>query len=303
MDQLEEGRDVEIIQVRFFHWIQPPFNLPSKLLQQKAFGSAEKLISMARALLQKLEERLQKPIPVVSQLIYGKVGATLRNGDVIGLSLSGLGLTSLPQELGDWFPTLESLYLYHNNFTTLDPSIRGLTKLRTLYLAYNRLIELPSWLGELHSLKVLFLQNNNLTTLPPEVGSLAQLKELRLYNNSLVTIPSSIGNLHNLEVFWLNKNRLREVPEQLGSLRNLRELYLNNNNISALPDTVGNLTNLQLCHISQNNLTTLPHSFVGCKALGKLDVRRNPLGDVEDLVVELAKNSCRVKYDPPKKDS
>ena len=76
----------------------------------------------------------------------------------IGLDLVSLGLTRLPETLGQ------------------------LTALQSLDLSINQLTTLPEWLGQLTALQGLGLRNNQLTTLPESLGQLAALQWLDLAN-------------------------------------------------------------------------------------------------------------------------
>ena len=78
------------------------------------------------------------------------------------LDLSGLGLTSVPPEIGQ------------------------LTELTELDLSGNQLTSLPSEIGQLAELTELNLYGNHLALLPPEIWRLTKLEHLSLGGNELV---------------------------------------------------------------------------------------------------------------------
>src|SRR5947209_5112109 len=80
--------------------------------------------------------------------------ATFDDGNLIDLVFSGLNLSLLPCEIGQF------------------------TKLKVLNLSNNRLSQLPSEIGQLTSLQQLDLSGNQLSALPPEIGLLTSLQEL-----------------------------------------------------------------------------------------------------------------------------
>lgn len=80
---------------------------------------------------------------------------------------------------------LTSLYLNHNNLTSLSPLIANLNCLSVLNLAGNKLTGLPIELALVVSLKELLLFDNQLTFIPPEYGQLYQLELLGLEGNPM----------------------------------------------------------------------------------------------------------------------
>ncbi len=105
----------------------------------------------------------------------GKAGVMLR--------LNGLGLRTLPPELGQ-LTALKRLFLDGNQLTTL-PELGQLTTLEALSLGGNQLTTLPPELGQLTALTWLYLSDNQLTTLPLELGQLTALRALYLRGNPL----------------------------------------------------------------------------------------------------------------------
>ncbi|PSR16564.1 serine/threonine protein kinase [filamentous cyanobacterium CCP3] len=131
--------------------------------------------------------------------------------DATELDLSGLGLTVIPESLGN------------------------LTSLNWLDLSDNQLTAIPDYLGNLPNLTRLYLYQNQLTVIPDYLGNLVNLTELSLYRNQLISIPDSLGNLTNLTVLDLDQNQLTAIPDSLGNLANLKVLYLHKNEKLGLP--------------------------------------------------------------------
>lgn len=87
---------------------------------------------------------------------------------VTRLDLSGLGLETLPPEIGQ-LSSLQSLNLSGNQLATLPDSLGQLSSLQELYLHANRLATLPDSLIKLTSLRGLLLHDNPALKLPKAV--------------------------------------------------------------------------------------------------------------------------------------
>jgi Leucine-rich repeat (LRR) protein len=197
-----------------------------------------------------------------------------RRGTV--LSLSGLGLSSLPPKLVQ-LTKLTELDLAHNRLTCLPPELAQLTQLTRLDLAHNRLTTLPRELGQLAHLTLLYLSNNQFVALPPELGQLARLTRLDLSHNPLASLPPELGQLVSLTRLDLSNDRLGTLPPELGQLASLTRLYLPNNLLSTLPPELGQLTSLTRLYLSNNRLTSLPPELGQLAKLTVLDASNNQL--------------------------
>uniref|UniRef100_A0A7E4W751 Calponin-homology (CH) domain-containing protein n=1 Tax=Panagrellus redivivus TaxID=6233 RepID=A0A7E4W751_PANRE len=127
------------------------------------------------------------------------------------LDLSGNQLHSLPQTL--FFLRLQVLLLAGNRITTIPREIRQLENcLHELDLSYNRLVELPSDIAFLKSLRVLNLSHNRLIDLPGDIGFM-QLRVLNISHNCLTALPFELCNLGGLAVdFQAHGNPLVAPP-------------------------------------------------------------------------------------------
>lgn len=89
------------------------------------------------------------------------------------------------------------------------------TFLTTLYVPHNNLTSLPSALSTLAHLILLDASGNKLASIPPELGMLTSLRELLLFDNQLTTLPPELGTLHQLDILGIEGNPL---PDNLRSL-------------------------------------------------------------------------------------
>lgn len=99
--------------------------------------------------------------------------------DMGGLKLKNIGVDIFR------YTFLTSLFINHNNLTTLSPAILQLRNLSVLDASGNQLVAIPPEIGMLTSLSALFLFDNQLTILPPEIGTLYQLEMLGIEGNPL----------------------------------------------------------------------------------------------------------------------
>jgi Leucine-rich repeat (LRR) protein len=125
---------------------------------------------------------------------------------------------------------LRSLHLSNNELLSLPadicaPPLRSLT---TLNVGYNLLSTLPPQLCELPALVSLFAHNNRLQQLPSEIGALHTLEYLYCDYNMLRALPPSIVDLPCLRTLWLHANPCRktDLPKALRHLETLASLKL-----------------------------------------------------------------------------
>ncbi|KAM6553348.1 hypothetical protein CsatB_014110 [Cannabis sativa] len=179
---------------------------------------------------------------------------------VVGLDLSGLGLSgSISPHIGN-LSFLDSLQLQNNRFTGPIPNeITKLFRLRLLNVSFNLINGvLPSNLNNLKELKVIDFTYNDISgRLPEELSLLTKLEVLKLRQNHFHGgIPQSFGNLSSLTVLNLGTNTLSgDIPNSLGRLHNLKELDLTINNLTGMiPPSIYNLTSLVNLAVASNNL-------------------------------------------------
>lgn len=83
--------------------------------------------------------------------------------------------------------------------------------IKEIYLKWNKLTTLPSWIAELFNVTNLYIYNNRIEHLPVEFGRMNQLTVLDLGANRLQLIPACIGNLSNLKSLCLNDNFIERL--------------------------------------------------------------------------------------------
>jgi internalin A len=168
-----------------------------------------------------------------------KIEAARRAG-AKALDLSSMGLTSVPEALGE-LVVLQELYLYHNQLTTLPAEICKLTELTKLWLYNNQLMTLPAEIGDFTSLTELSLGSNRLQTLSTEIGKLTSLRELYLSYNQITRLPTEVGKLAALTEFEFISNQITTLPTEFGQLTSLRSLNLSINQLTSLPEALRTL--------------------------------------------------------------
>ncbi len=196
-------------------------------------------------------------------------------GRLIGLDLSGLGLTYLLAEAGQLIH-LKVLNLNGNQLSELPAELGQMTNLELLWLNSNQLSQLPVELGQLASLQRLDLDNNQLSQLPVELGQLASLQHLWLNNNQLSQLSIELGQVTSLQGLDLGNNQLSQLPTELGQLASLQHLWLSNNQLSELPAELGQLASLQVLSLSDNQLTQVPVELARLTNLESLYLDNNP---------------------------
>jgi Leucine-rich repeat (LRR) protein len=209
-----------------------------------------------------------------------------RKKQIFSLDLSGLGLTTIPTEIGQ-LNALTSLNLSRNQLTTIPNEIGQLNALTSLDLAGNQLTTIPNVIGQLNALTSLNLSGNQLTTIPNVIGQLNALTSLHLWGNQLTTIPNVIGQLNALTWLDLSDNQLTTIPNVIGQLNALTSLYLSDNQLTAIPNEIGQLNALTTLNLSDNQLTTIPSEIGQLNALTSLDLSRNQLTTIPSEIGQL----------------
>src|SRR5262245_10734658 len=95
----------------------------------------------------------------------------------------------------------------------LEEEAHGFNKWQ-LGLSYNKIQELPRWIGELSALRVIGLSGNYLRTLPSEIGSLRELRHLHLSRNRLEALPEALRTLP-LVALLLEANPALGLPDSI----------------------------------------------------------------------------------------
>lgn len=133
------------------------------------------------------------------------------------LNLSGLGLTSLPEELAK-LTDLKFIIISGNGFDSF-PLVLGKLNLQLLDISNNKLVSLPAIIEKLPNLRFLDISDNELMAIPPTIEKLTQLKYLNLDSNQLVELPKEMGNLTKLKYLNVSYNDpSMQVPREVENL-------------------------------------------------------------------------------------
>ncbi|XP_003700527.2 leucine-rich repeat-containing protein 40 isoform X1 [Megachile rotundata] len=172
------------------------------------------------------------------------------------LSLAGLNLTELPQEVLEnaCKADVGTVDLSRNKLSELPDQMCVIAKVADLKLTSNELTHLPEWIGEKYKhLQALDLSRNFLESLPSTLSLLKYLRELNISFNRYKKIPESIYDIDSLEILIANDNSITDIDvPSLQKLQKLAILNLGNNNIGYVPPELGNLKNIRSLFLSGN---------------------------------------------------
>ena len=137
------------------------------------------LPGIEKKILQELESTINQNIPLMAKCEYDKLGFSIRDNHVFGLSLAYQKLTIFPK------------------------CILGLEFLRELWFLENRIQYLPENIGDLKYLIRIDMENNVLlSSLPESVWELKNLEVLGLGGNKFSNISERITKLPNLKYIF-----------------------------------------------------------------------------------------------------
>ncbi|MFX0007126.1 MAG: leucine-rich repeat domain-containing protein [Candidatus Hermodarchaeota archaeon] len=163
---------------------------------------------------------------------YDKLGFSIRNNHVFGLSLAHQKLTIFPKCILR-LKFLRELWFLENRIHQLPEKVGKLKYLIRIDMERNfSLSNLPESVWNLKNLEVLGLGGNKFSNISERITELPNLKYLFLENNEFTKIPDFIWNLTQLEVLGLGGNKFKEISPKLKQFTQLR--YLNLKNIDFL---------------------------------------------------------------------
>ncbi|MFX1239544.1 MAG: leucine-rich repeat domain-containing protein, partial [Promethearchaeota archaeon] len=169
-------------------------------------------------------------------------------------------------------------------------SIGSILLLEHLDLSSTNMVNIPTTIGNLSSLKELNLSSNaTLKTIPEPIGNLSSLIILNLHSTSLSGLPERIGKLANLETLDLGRIMpLEALPDSIGNLSSLKTLDLaGNKNLTSLPQSIGGLTSLQILNLEGAKITSIPESIGGLTSLKRLNLLRNQVEVLPESIGKL----------------
>uniref|UniRef100_A0A8D8UB94 Leucine-rich repeat-containing G-protein coupled receptor 4 n=1 Tax=Cacopsylla melanoneura TaxID=428564 RepID=A0A8D8UB94_9HEMI len=178
------------------------------------------------------------------------------------------------------FPTtLRRVHIGHNNLTSLNNSIRGLTDLEWLFINNNRLTSLEGELGALRKLQLLIANNNQLESLPSDIQLLSNMNTLVVTQNKINQLDNLLSGLSKLEKTNLENNSIKMLRrDEFHGLHRLDELILRNNEIKSINGSMSTLINLTYLDLAHNQLPEfLVQDIIGPKRLRVLDLSHNKI--------------------------
>lgn len=162
---------------------------------------------------------------------------------------------------------LNMLDISNNKLEQLDHAeLYNLKTLLSLKLSNNRLMGIPSYFSQYHSLRSLNLSSNSLTEFPNALRGLTTLVDLDVSFNTISKLDS-IGALINLERLWATNNKLSgPFDASFRDLTNLKEIDARFNAISNI-DVVSQLPKLEMLMVGHNCVSAFEGSFAKLKVL------------------------------------
>lgn len=202
---------------------------------------------------------------------------------IIDLSMNNLD--SIPDTLFHNLKNLQILFLWSNNFTTINGSIfRDLTSLKTLELSHCHIKYLPyDAFYSLKGLTAINLGMNELETIPANTFAKSTLLEtIKMENNpNLQDLPDYLFvNLKNLKNAALHGCKLNFLPENLfAGCTSLENISLGHNELKTLPEKIfKDLSKLENLDLSGNDIQNLPEKvFHSLENLKRLNFANNKL--------------------------
>ncbi|XP_003690976.1 protein lap1 [Apis florea] len=168
------------------------------------------------------------------------------------------GLVEFPEAIRIYGSHIQEIYLKWNKITTLPSWIVELFNVTNLYVYGNLIKEVPPELCQMNQLTVLDLSANKLEQISPYIGNLISLKSLLLNENFIDKLPNEMNQMHNLEILSISGNKFVALPEWIGSLPKLKELNADNNYLKELPNRLTLSPQLSIISVCSNRLRYLP---------------------------------------------
>jgi leucine-rich repeat protein SHOC2 len=266
-----------------------------------------------RVALAALESALERRLSALPKLTWDSVGYETDGERVVGLSLFGCDIETLPVEIAR-LDGLKRLNVRRNNIRAFPTAMAGMPGLQVVSAERNRLISVPDLRASAASLRELYVANNQIEDVR-NVRYLSKLEILDLDHNGIDSLEDHLTNCVALKILNLGSkkistladpdvytpaplrkyyfpgqprtpfelqamifeqrfNRIRTL-ESLQALESLEELSIVLNQLSELPENIGQLRNLRLLDASYNRLETLPSSLGSLTRLEAIDVSHN----------------------------
>ncbi|PHT25990.1 hypothetical protein CQW23_34392 [Capsicum baccatum] len=137
--------------------------------------------------------------------------------DLVRVSLYRSWLKRIPEDMAPNCPTLSTLILSYCGLTMIPgPFFQYMNNLQVLDLTYNfALMDLPSCISNLESLRALSLRRcRQLKSVPP-LGKLKNLRVLDVSRTGIEEVPQGIENFVKLKFLDMGRTGLDELPKEI----------------------------------------------------------------------------------------
>ncbi|KAF3612750.1 hypothetical protein FXO37_36673 [Capsicum annuum] len=137
--------------------------------------------------------------------------------DLDRVSFYGSKIKRIPEEMSPNCPTLSTLILSNCGLTMIPgPFFQYMNNLQVLDLSYNpELMDLPSCISNLESLRALSLRGcSGLKSVPP-LGKLKNLRVLDVFDTGIEEVPQGMENLVKLKFLDMGGTDLDELPKEI----------------------------------------------------------------------------------------
>lgn len=236
------------------------------------------------------------------------------------LSLDENALSTFPSILDDssrlFFPSLTTLYLGHNRFSSLSSFLNHCPNLLFLDLQNNNLTNLPSTFSGLNTLKRLDISHNDFTAIPPVLFALP-LTNLVLSHNKIAELPSAFYDtisysagtsglklFQNLVHLNLSYNELEQFLTHKAFFK-LQTLDLSCNRLSSYQIIRSANPQLRYINLDANRIQKIQiePEILGQIGLERLDLAHNPLSNIpQNLLKEIPQVFITLQRPPSASD-
>ena len=167
------------------------------------------------------------------------------------LDLSGNNLTELPADFG-LLKKLKVFFCSDNNFTQLPEVLADCPLLDIVGFKSNQ-IETVSARSINPNLRWLILTNNKIVSIPSTIGNCSRMQKLMLAGNKLTTLPKELQECRNLGLLRISANLLSSLPEWLLDMPKLSWLAFSGNPFVKAP-TIAPLDLINWEDLQLNNI-------------------------------------------------
>lgn len=199
----------------------------------------------------------------------------LRNATKIEIYNLDVAIRVLEEEAFYDYPFLETLHIVRNDIEELRPGcFKNVSKLSTLVLSGNRIVEIKDGIFNGLNLITLSLQGNRITTIDTNAfDNMPRLYRLDLSYNRIAAIDNSwFYNTPNLTFIDLSSNNISELPPL--TFKNIQRRVV-----------FGNETREFSFNLGENKIKHIdPRAFRGFREIGDMLLDDNEISEIHEDV-------------------